>query len=63
MFDKSYQYYDKIYAHKDYAAETEKLQLFIEEHLRSDGKRLLDVACGTGQLPLWKNIWFRAVCS
>lgn len=49
MFNKSYLYYDKIYAQKDYAAETEKLQLFIEEHLRSDGKRLLDVACGTGQ--------------
>lgn len=49
MFNKSYLYYDKIYAQKDYQAETEKLQLFIEEHLRSDGKRLLDVACGTGQ--------------
>jgi ubiquinone/menaquinone biosynthesis C-methylase UbiE len=49
MFNKSYLYYDKIYAQKDYQAETEKLQLFIEEHLRLDGKRLLDVACGTGQ--------------
>ncbi len=49
MFNKSYLYYDKIYAQKDYQAETEKLQLFIEEHLLSDGKRLLDVACGTGE--------------
>ncbi len=49
MFNKSYLYYDKIYAQKDYQAETEKLQLFIEEHLLSDGKCLLDVACGTGE--------------
>jgi SAM-dependent methyltransferase len=49
MFNKSYLYYDKIYAQKDYQEETEKLKIFIQEHLLSTGNRLLDVACGTGQ--------------
>jgi ubiquinone/menaquinone biosynthesis C-methylase UbiE len=49
MFNKSYQYYDKIYAHKDYEGETAKLRSYIEEHLNSPGDRLLDVACGTGE--------------
>jgi ubiquinone/menaquinone biosynthesis C-methylase UbiE len=48
MFDKSFQYYDKIYAQKDYQGEAELILGFIEEHLRSSGNRLLDVACGTG---------------
>lgn len=49
MFNKSYQYYDKIYAHKDYEGEAAKLRGYIEEHLNSPGDRLLDVACGTGE--------------
>jgi ubiquinone/menaquinone biosynthesis C-methylase UbiE len=52
MFNESYRYYDKIYAHKDYAGETIKLRGYIEEHLNSPGDRLLDVACGTGE-----HIW------
>lgn len=49
MFNKSYRYYDKIYAHKDYAGEAAKLRGYIKEHLNSPGDRLLDVACGTGE--------------
>ena len=41
------QYYDRFYAGKDYAAECERLREIIAEHLRSGGRRLLDVACGT----------------
>lgn len=49
MFTKSVQYYDKIYSFKDYRAECRKLGALIEEHLLSGGRRLLDVACGTGR--------------
>lgn len=49
MFKKSYQYYDKIYAQKDYEGEADKLRGVIQEQVQSPGSRLLDVACGTGQ--------------
>ena len=50
MFSKSAEYYDKIYASidKDYAAEVSKLQTFIQNHKKTPGNSLLDVACGTG---------------
>lgn len=48
MFSKTARYYDKIYAFKDYRVEVERLTVVIRENLRSDGNRLLDVACGTG---------------
>lgn len=48
MFTETARYYDKIYSFKDYQAEVQKLAAIIREHLRSDGHRLLDVACGTG---------------
>jgi ubiquinone/menaquinone biosynthesis C-methylase UbiE len=48
MFTKTAHYYDKIYSVKDYQAETDRLTTVIEENLRSGGRRLLDVACGTG---------------
>ncbi len=49
MFSQTAQYYDKIYAFKDYYAETTCLRALIDEHLRSGSNRLLDVACGTGR--------------
>jgi SAM-dependent methyltransferase len=48
MFNKTAQFYDKIYAFKDYAAEAAKLTASIREHKGSGRLRLLDVACGTG---------------
>jgi ubiquinone/menaquinone biosynthesis C-methylase UbiE len=48
MFTKTARYYDKIYSVKDYQVEADKLTAIIEENLRSGGRRLLDVACGTG---------------
>ena len=48
MFSKTARYYDRIYAFKDYAAEVTRLLGIIDTYLRSDGNRLLDVACGTG---------------
>ncbi len=50
MFSKSAMIYDAIYkaAGKDYAREAEIVHALIQEHKRSPGNRLLDVACGTG---------------
>lgn len=50
MYSASAQYYDEIYASidKDYASEVAKAYKIIQKHKRSKGKRLLDVACGTG---------------
>jgi SAM-dependent methyltransferase len=49
MFAKTARYYDKIYAFKDYKAEAERLMAIFKEQQRSEGTRLLDVACGTGR--------------
>jgi len=48
MYGDSIPYYDKFYTWKDYEAEAARLRTLIEEHKRSDGRRLLDLACGTG---------------
>jgi SAM-dependent methyltransferase len=48
MFSKTARYYDKVYSFKDYESEADRLTAIIEENLCSDGRRLLDVACGTG---------------
>jgi ubiquinone/menaquinone biosynthesis C-methylase UbiE len=48
MFSKTARYYDLVYSFKDYEGEADRLRTIIEERLRSGGKRLLDVACGTG---------------
>jgi ubiquinone/menaquinone biosynthesis C-methylase UbiE len=50
MFAGSEKYYDEIYASmgKDYSKEVEKAHKFIQKHKHSNGKVLLDVACGTG---------------
>lgn len=57
-------YYDKIYSFKNYDQEAGRIAQIIEEHLCSDGRRLLDVACGTGGLPRpaswWRSpLWLR----
>jgi SAM-dependent methyltransferase len=48
MFGDSVRYYDKFYTWKDYEAEANRLRTVLAEHQRSEGRRLLDVACGTG---------------
>ncbi len=49
MFTKSAEWYDAVYAGKDYPREVERLHTLIQEHSRRPLKTLLDVACGTGQ--------------
>ncbi len=50
MIYKTAKYYDDIYAaaEKDYRLETRLLHKLIRQYKVSPGKRLLDVACGTG---------------
>jgi len=48
MYAKTAQYYDRMYAFKDYAAEAAKILVIVDRELDTDGRRLLDVACGTG---------------
>ena len=47
-YDKSAPWYDKIYSFKDYAAEAARLRTLVEQR-RPGARRLLDVACGTGE--------------
>lgn len=42
-------YYDIIHSQKDYKGESEKLKALISQHKKSEGKDLLEVACGTGK--------------
>jgi ubiquinone/menaquinone biosynthesis C-methylase UbiE len=50
MFDTSAAYYDAIYraAGKDYAAESAQVHEIVQRSTRGTGRRLLDVARGTG---------------
>jgi SAM-dependent methyltransferase len=49
MFTRTAQFYDLVYAYKDYGAEVARLTELVNEQLGSGGRRLLDVACGTGR--------------
>ena len=40
--------YDQLYAWKNYRQEAFNLQRIIDDHQLSDGRQLLDAACGTG---------------
>lgn len=50
MFSKSAKFYDALYGSmgKDYVAEAQKAHSLIQQHKRSSGNTLLEVACGTG---------------
>jgi ubiquinone/menaquinone biosynthesis C-methylase UbiE len=41
-------YYDLIYAFKDYKKEAMQIKALVSKYMKSEGKELLDVACGTG---------------
>lgn len=50
------QHYDLMYSWKNYAQETETVKQLIAQHKKNNGKRLLEVACGTGNyLQLLQN--------
>src|SRR5213594_5221232 len=48
MYGQLANYYDEIYHLKDYQKEAEKIETLIQQHKKSAGNYLLDVACGTG---------------
>jgi ubiquinone/menaquinone biosynthesis C-methylase UbiE len=50
MFSKSAKFYNALYGSmgKDYVAEAQKIHQIIQNHKRSPGNTLLEVACGTG---------------
>ena len=41
-------YYDEIYGFKNYEKESGKIKTLIARYKKSNGRKLLDVACGTG---------------
>jgi ubiquinone/menaquinone biosynthesis C-methylase UbiE len=49
MYNQLAPYYDIVYQWKNYQAECRKLHRLIIRYKKSPGKRLLDVACGTGE--------------
>jgi ubiquinone/menaquinone biosynthesis C-methylase UbiE len=48
MYRQLANYYDEIYHFKNYEREAEKIDTLIQQHKKSPGNHLLDVACGTG---------------
>lgn len=48
FYSRFAKYYDTFYSFKDYKAEVEELHNVIQTQKKTDGERLLDVACGTG---------------
>lgn len=47
-YDRSARWYDRIYSFKDYVAEAEMIRERIADR-RPGARRLLDIACGTGE--------------
>ena len=48
LYKKLAKYYDLVYSWKDYKKEANKIRKLIKKYKKSEGKGLLDVACGTG---------------
>ena len=50
MFSKSAKFYNAIYGSmgKDYASEARQVHQLIQQHKKTEGNTLLEVACGTG---------------
>lgn len=48
LYNQLAKYYDKVYSSKDYKSESEKIHSLIKKLKKTNGKEMLDVACGTG---------------
>lgn len=59
FFSRSSEFYDAIYAArgKDYAAEVVYLEQFLPDSGGEQPRRILDVACGTGEHMRWMQHW------
>src|ERR1700683_4149614 len=49
VFKELADYYDLVYAWKDYQQEVDKIKSLVNKYKKSDGRDLLEVACGTGK--------------
>ncbi len=58
MFTKTADFYNAIYSFKDYPKEAQMVRDAILSHLKSGGKDLLDMACGTGKHLFEFTHWF-----
>lgn len=48
LYGELARYYDLIYSFKDYRREAVRVKALISHYKKSEGKELLDIACGTG---------------
>ena len=48
LYGELAKYYDLIYSFKDYKKEAGRIKALVSKYKKSEGKDLLDVACGTG---------------
>lgn len=48
MWKELAKHYDLLYSWKDYEKESEVIHKLIGKYKRTEGNKLLDVACGTG---------------
>lgn len=48
LYGQLAKYYDLIYSFKDYKKEAVRIKALVSKYKKSEGKELLDVACGTG---------------
>jgi ubiquinone/menaquinone biosynthesis C-methylase UbiE len=48
LYGELAKYYDLIYSFKDYKKEAFRIKALVSKYKKSEGKDLLDVACGTG---------------
>lgn len=49
LYKELAKYYDLIYHWKNYKKETNQIKKLISKYKKSDGKKLLEVGCGTGK--------------
>ena len=49
LYGELAKYYDLIYSVKDYRKEAGRIKTLVSKYKKSEGKELLDVACGTGR--------------
>jgi ubiquinone/menaquinone biosynthesis C-methylase UbiE len=48
LYKELAKYYDLVYTFKDYKKEAARIRTLVSKYKKSEGKELLDVACGTG---------------
>jgi len=61
LYGELAKYYDLIYSFKDYEKEATRIKTLVSKYKKSEGKDLLDVACGTGRHSLYLKEEFSCV--